>query len=90
VKHAGRAPTRVTITVADIVEMTIENELGPRHQATIPDEGATFGVPGMRERAELLGGQLRAEAADGRWVVQARIPAGAAVRPVVSAAAGGR
>jgi signal transduction histidine kinase len=90
VKHAGRVPTRVTITVGEDVELVIENDLPTRHQAPIADEGPTFGVPGMRERAALLGGRLTAGAVDGRWLVQARIPLGAVRRPLASASAAGR
>jgi signal transduction histidine kinase len=90
VKHAGRVPSHVTISVDEDVELVIANELSTRHQRPIADEGVTFGVPGMRERAALLGGRLTAEAVDGRWLVQARIPLGAALQPVVAASAGGR
>jgi len=43
----------------------------------IPRQGS--GIPGMRQRAEALGGELRAEpSADGSFVVRARLPLGGA------------
>ncbi|GAA4159774.1 histidine kinase [Phytohabitans flavus] len=42
---------------------------------TVPRQGS--GIPGMRQRAEALGGELRAEPlGDGRFAVQARLPLG--------------
>ena len=45
---------------------------------TDAEPGAGHGVIGMRERAQLAGGWLTAEAADGDFVVRATIPIGGA------------
>jgi signal transduction histidine kinase len=52
--------------------LTVEN---PTRPGTSPG-GAGNGIVGMRERAALLGGSLDAEASDGSFRVQARLPYG--------------
>jgi signal transduction histidine kinase len=66
------------------VAVRVENAIAPTPDAPLADRGESatgprHGIPGMRERAELAGGTFAAEAgADGRFLVTARIPAGAA------------
>ena len=42
--------------------------------------GGGYGLRGMRERAELLGGSLEAGPSDGGWRVELRLPALAGAR----------
>jgi len=75
-KHAGRARAQVEIgQAADELTITVTDDGGG------PDPGRSaasggLGIPGMRERAELLGGTLTAGPAPGRgFAVVARLPA---------------
>lgn len=74
-RHARNA-TRVHIAVAGDaaeVRLTVRDD-GPRPAAT-PSSPSGFGLIGMRERASLLGGTLRAGPGPDRgWVVQATLP----------------
>lgn len=74
-RHA-RNVTRVQIEVegdADQVRLTVRDN-GAR-RATNPSSSSGFGLIGMRERASLLGGTLRAGPGPDRgWVVQATLP----------------
>lgn len=76
VRHA-RSPTRVGIDVrrvGDVVRLRVVDD-GLTH----PSQGAEpgFGLTGMAERAQLLGGSLSAgPGPDGGWVVEAVLPAG--------------
>ncbi|WP_432985053.1 sensor histidine kinase [Dactylosporangium sp. CA-233914] len=70
-KHA--APTRVAVHLSyqpATVELIIEND-----GTTIPNEGVGYGLTGMRERAELLGGALRAGPAPTGFRVALELPA---------------
>jgi signal transduction histidine kinase len=49
----------------------------PAPAGGLADTGGGYGLRGMRERAELLGGTLRAGPAAGRWRVELRLPADA-------------
>ena len=63
------------------VEIRLENAVRPDAAASEPIDQPAFrhGIPGMRERAQLVGGTFRAEAGeDGRFRVHASIPAQAA------------
>lgn len=78
-KHAGPAQARVTINYEpDNVEVVIADDgrrLPPR------SDGGGHGLIGVRERVTLLGGELTAApAADGGFVVQARLPLGSQPR----------
>ena len=72
-KHAPGARVAVTIAMADEV-------LTVRVESTLPAVGARIargeglGVPGMRERAESLGGRFSAGPTGGVWVVSASLP----------------
>jgi signal transduction histidine kinase len=83
VRHAPDA-TEVTVEVeahADQVRLTVRDDGEP---VTAGDPTPGYGLVGMRERAELLGGTLRAgPAPGGGWSVEATLPAGgpASARP---------
>jgi signal transduction histidine kinase len=68
---AGAAEIEVAYGDAEL-ELAVRNALGP---AGDPGAGG-HGLVGMRERAALLGGALDARAADGTFVVHARLPYG--------------
>ena len=68
--HAGSAP-------GDDVVVVVEDRLGrvPTLAGELAVSGGGYGVQGMRERAELLGGTLTAGPADRGWRVALRLPA---------------
>ena len=70
--HAGRNPDdEVVLLVEDRHRQT-----GPAPVPTgLADAGGGYGLQGMRERAELLGGALDAGAAGDGWRVELRLPA---------------
>lgn len=77
-KHAPGAPCALHLRYTeDAVELEVRNAR-PRDGASRPElarSGGGYGLLGMRERAELLGGSLRAErAADGGFQVLLRLP----------------
>ena len=65
-----------TDDVAVHVDVIDDGEAGRGHHRTSArGQGSGLGILGMRERVELLGGQLRAEPLrDGGWAVSATIP----------------
>ncbi|HET8979288.1 MAG TPA: histidine kinase, partial [Solirubrobacteraceae bacterium] len=68
--HAGEGPR-------DAVTLVVEDHPGrgqPAPPSTLAASGGGFGVRGMRERAEQLGGRLSAEAAGPGWRVQLTLP----------------
>jgi signal transduction histidine kinase len=71
--HAGRVPATVTFTHADgTVRIRVVNAAGTPTDRYL---GTGLGLVGMRERAERLGGTLRASGApDGSFVVEGTIP----------------
>jgi len=75
VRHA-RSATRVEIEVrreGDLVRLRVSDD-GRIEPGTVPEPG--FGLLGMTERAQLLGGSLSAgPAPEGGWVVEAVLPA---------------
>jgi signal transduction histidine kinase len=74
-KHAGRARAQVEIgRGADELTITVTDDGGPNPGRSAA--GGGLGIPGMRERAELLGGTLTAgPAPGGGFTVVARLPA---------------
>ena len=74
-RHAGRARARVEIgRGADELTITVTDDGAPNPARAAVAEG--LGIPGMRERAELLGGTLTAgPGPDGGFIVVARLPA---------------
>ena len=79
-RHAHGA-TRLTVQVRTSEEVVhvdvVDDGAGGRayRRSSLPGHGTGHGIPGMRERVELLGGQLRAgPLPDGGWAVAATIP----------------
>ncbi|MFC8449979.1 sensor histidine kinase [Kitasatospora sp. NPDC057223] len=77
-KHAPGS--RVTLELrylADAVELEVRNSRAPRGgpPGGLADSGSGYGLLGMRERAELLGGTLLAGPYEGGWRVLLRVPA---------------
>ncbi|MBC2642594.1 MULTISPECIES: histidine kinase [unclassified Rhodococcus (in: high G+C Gram-positive bacteria)] len=72
-KHAPGASTDVRLAIAtDSATLTIRN---PTPDAVTPPDGSTgSGLRGMRERAALLGGRLRAGPDVAGWSVHAAVP----------------
>jgi len=73
-KHASGARTRVVIDHgADELTVTVTDDGSPNPVRSAASGG--LGIPGMRERAELLGGTLTAEpGSGGGFIVTARLP----------------
>lgn len=70
----GAGTARVELAFGDDgVRLTVTN---PVHKDRPPRYNGGHGLIGMRERASLLGGNFRAERADGTFHVHARIPYG--------------
>lgn len=65
--HLAWHPDFVDITVANLID-----------ESAVPGPGGGHGIIGMRERAQLVGGVLRAEREGGQFIVRARLPIAAA------------
>ncbi|OZF46937.1 hypothetical protein CH291_15625 [Rhodococcus sp. 14-1411-2a] len=77
--HAPNCVVRVQVTVgSSTVEVTVTNTMPSDETEQRESTGQGFGIPGMRERAALLGGTLDAGFSDDRttWTVHARLPVG--------------
>ncbi len=76
-KHAPGAPVRVTLDYRDgAVELTVRNGAAPDGaKRPLADAGGGYGLTGLRERAELAGGEFVAGPTDDGWQVDVRIPA---------------
>ncbi|MFI2612705.1 sensor histidine kinase [Kitasatospora sp. NPDC018619] len=82
-KHAPGARSAVELRYLDgAVELEVRNDRPPRGQSAggaasqeLAGSGSGYGLRGMRERAELLGGTLQAGPEDGGWRVLLRVPA---------------
>lgn len=87
--HGGRAELSLAYR-PDCIELAIEDARAP--DAPPPPGGLTFGgygLTGMRERAELLGGRLTAGPTEQGFQVKLRLPTGPAARAVPRAAEAG-
>jgi signal transduction histidine kinase len=81
-KHAPGAHVAVTVhagrAAGDGIVVAIEDHArtGPASmpRTGVADTGGGFGIRGMRERAELLGGSLEAGPSDRGWRVELRLP----------------
>ncbi|GAA2749041.1 sensor histidine kinase [Kitasatospora cinereorecta] len=75
-KHAPGSRTTVRLAYLDDgVELEVRNGRPPRGgDRALADSGSGYGLLGMRERAELLGGDLLAGPDDGGWRVLLRLP----------------
>jgi signal transduction histidine kinase len=79
IKHAGPAEARVEVDYGQR-ELTVRvSDTGRPSRVTAAASSTSHGIRGMRERAELYGGVLTASpGAGGGFVVQLRLPVGAA------------
>jgi signal transduction histidine kinase len=75
IKHAGAAPTSVTLRWRrDELELEVR-DAGPGGRAAAIERDGGHGLVGMRERVRLYGGELEtAQPAHGGWIVRARLP----------------
>jgi signal transduction histidine kinase len=85
-KHAPGAEVSVSVHAGadDVVVVVTDHADGASTQPTLSDlaaSGGGFGVRGMRERAEALGGTLSAGPVDGGWRVEMRLPTAAKAGP---------
>ncbi|QLJ04910.1 two-component sensor histidine kinase [Streptomyces sp. NEAU-sy36] len=72
-KHAARGPVRVALRRADgALRVRVSSPYRPGAASRAPGSGT--GLPGMRERAALLGGTLSAGPDGDRWIVRAALP----------------
>jgi signal transduction histidine kinase len=76
-KHAPGSETTVAITVGEEIVGVIENRRSevPVAAGPLASTGGGYGIAGMRERAEALGGTLLAGPTEHGWRVELRIPA---------------
>jgi signal transduction histidine kinase len=75
VRHAAGAPVAVTVEATGDGSLVIEVRNGPGRAAPADASRTGLGLRGMGERVRALGGRLEAgPAADGGWVVVARLP----------------
>jgi signal transduction histidine kinase len=82
-RHAGRVPVRLRVAIVDgvlAIDITnpVSNQAAGRRRGGLRRGG--WGLDGMRERVELLGGRLSAGAADGSWYIAVTLPLGGPVR----------
>ncbi|WP_225804661.1 sensor histidine kinase [Streptomyces sp. NK15101] len=74
VKHASPGTVTVRVGRGDgVLTVAVDSPYGKRPGPSAPGTGS--GLVGMRERAELLGGEFRAAAAGAVWQVRAVLPA---------------
>jgi signal transduction histidine kinase len=87
-KHAADAQTDVRIHyLPDAIEVVVRNAAPMQRADPLPAGG--FGLIGLRERVDLLGGRFEARPRlDGGFIVSATIPAEVAAAPAPSRAAG--
>ncbi|TKK83493.1 hypothetical protein FDA38_07615 [Kribbella jiaozuonensis] len=71
-KHAPGAPVEVRLSYGDVVSLSVEDRPGKR-----PDRAAPggYGLVGMRERADLVGGSLEAGPTSTGWRVELKVKA---------------
>ena len=78
-KHAAGAPVVMTLSFEDeAATLRITNPVPRFPRARLSPLAATgggYGLQGLRERAEILGGTLRAGPHDDGWLVELRVPA---------------
>jgi signal transduction histidine kinase len=72
IRHAPGAPTSARLVVSEREATLTVDSLGK------PGAGTGHGVPGMRERAESIGGSCSAGPSGAGWLVRASFPLAAA------------
>jgi signal transduction histidine kinase len=86
-KHAAGAPTSVSLRFADgAVSVTVDN-VAAASAPSLEETGAGYGLLGIAERLDLLGGSLEAGPSPGGWRVAATIPVAGAPGPAHDGAA---
>jgi signal transduction histidine kinase len=89
-KHSPGAEVRVTLhPLADRLDLTVTNTLTRPAQLGHGALSAGTGLPGMTERAELLGGTVTAGPEGDLWVVRASLPLRGTASGATSGAASG-
>jgi signal transduction histidine kinase len=92
VKHAPGAAVRVELEVGAGARLRVSNA-APRLGSPTPtagaDGGTGLGLGGMRERAALLGGRLRAGPTESGWLVECELPGDARAGAATAAPASG-
>jgi signal transduction histidine kinase len=76
-KHAPGAPVTIDLEFgAEQTVLEVVNGRGTEGPASrLEETGGGFGLQGMRERIELLGGEVSAMPKNGGWTVHVRVPA---------------
>jgi signal transduction histidine kinase len=74
-KHARPGRVEVRLAYEPSVTRLIVEDFGRCAESPAPDEGTGYGLTGMSERAELLGGTLTAGPTDGGFRVELQVPA---------------
>jgi signal transduction histidine kinase len=77
-KHAPGAPVTMTLSyVGAATTLTVTNEAAsaPADKDSLAATGGGYGLDGLTERAELLGGTLHAGPDQQGWTVELRVPA---------------
>ncbi len=74
-KHARASRAEIRLAYEPDRTRLIIEDFGGCGQRPAPDEGAGYGLTGMSERAELLGGTLTAGPTDGGFRVELQVPA---------------
>ena len=73
-KHAAGAAVVVTLSYgATTTDLIVDNELTA--PSALASTGSGYGLQGMRERIELVGGSMSAGPFEGHWRVHAQVPA---------------
>jgi signal transduction histidine kinase len=73
-KHARASRVEIRLAYEPDQTRLIIEDFGECGQRPAPDEGTGYGLTGMSERAELLGGTLTAGPTDGGFRVELRVP----------------
>ena len=87
VRHAPGAAVTVDLAAGPPARLRVADGGAagrPPSQVTAAAPGTGHGIPGMRERAALLGGELSAGREGAGWVVTCILPATASARPEVA------
>ncbi|MFD3400297.1 sensor histidine kinase [Kribbella sp. NPDC058693] len=71
-KHAPGAPVEVKLSYGDVVSLSAEDKPGKRADRAAP---GGYGLVGMRERADLVGGSLEAGPTSTGWRVELKVKA---------------
>ncbi|GAA3090982.1 signal transduction histidine kinase [Kribbella aluminosa] len=71
-KHAPRAPVQVRLSYGDPIRLVVDDTQDKRPERAAP---GGYGLLGMRERADLVGGSLEAGPTSTGWRVELKVPA---------------